>query len=482
MKKNLVIKIFACFLLLSLLVSQGVSVRAQSIDRSTILDTTSLTQQEYLEVLNVSARQQSESALIENSDLIKLTCETFLTLAKASVRNPLAYDPSQLIVYQSRSLDTIKYRLSEYEYLAKLYQTLKQVISDDSLEFTDFVLLSKEKTVTAGIVETYKYTINDGFDGENFRRRMYYFDLQFIDGQWQITNVTTNDPWEQSEAFVYQPIDVESAINELSADNLPVEPSLDSETKKITGSSSVSSLYTWAYTVSDAVSYAEEHYDDTSNPVFGFTDGNDCQNFASQCVWAGLGGSGTNPTARPAVSTGLVGGNAFNVWARNQCTTYYQEYYFNWAWDNVDGFMKLMTASTTSAEGPYGNSYYTNAISSAEAGNVLSVNWYGTASEGSMSHAMFITAVTGTAGSRTKDNIKIAAHTSATNSAYQVLSSYTSAPIANFGRSVIWRGYYATQQPLFFTFLNAIYKGTNKLKFYSKPNGLTTQSIDESSR
>ncbi len=206
-------------------------------------------------------------------------------------------------------------------------------------------------------------------------------------------------------------------------------------------------MYGWTYDTSKAVTYAAAHYSDTSNSVFGFTSEKNCQNFASQCVWAGLGGSGTSTTARPAVPTSRVGTNAFNVWCRNQNTTYYDKFYFNWAWDNVRGFMKLLRASSMSEEGPYGNGLYTDAIKYAAVGNVLSVNWDGAANEDSMDHAMFVTGVTGTSGSRTKSNVKIAAHTSPTNSAYQVLSSYTSKADVNFGRTAIWRAYYTVQQP-----------------------------------
>ncbi len=168
-----------------------------------------------------------------------------------------------------------------------------------------------------------------------------------------------------------------------------------------------------------------------------------------QAVWnrAGLGGGGTDRTARPAVPTSRVGSSAFNVWCRNQSTTYYNNYLFNWSWDNVAGFFKLIKESTSSAEGPYGLSSYSNGVQYAIAGNVLGVDWDGSPAETTLDHAMFVTQVTGAGGSRTKDDVKIAAHTRPTNSAYETLSSYTSEPIGSFGRSQVYRGYYTVQQP-----------------------------------
>ena len=441
------LKVIGCLLSLILIFPVRATVKAQNIHLSKIIDTVSISQEEYLNEVKASGSETFVDDLNRDSNIIQKTCEGFLAIAKASVRMPAEYNPKVLILDTSLSLDTVEYRLSEYKYQMNLNQLLRQVIRTDSIEFSDFTVTQDANEAKASLVESYKYYINDGFDEENFRRRMYMFDLKQINGKWKISDVVTDDPWERSETFVYQPIDIEMALNEISSKINSVESNTENEIEKKLGNQSIQSLIRWTYTVSDAVDYAVAHYSETSNSVFGFTQDNNCQNFASQCVWAGLGGSGTSTTARPAVPTSLVGTNAFNVWARNQVTTFYPEYYYNWAWDNVNGFAKLMSASTTSAQGPYGNSYYTSALSSVEAGNVISFNQDGTASAGNMDHAMFVTAVTGTAGSRTQANIKIAAHTSPTNSAYQVLSTYTSLPLANFARSAIWSGYYSIQQP-----------------------------------
>lgn len=267
------------------------------------------------------------------------------------------------------------------------------------------------------------------------------------------TSERIDDPWEKDKDFEYKPIDVKTAVDNHLAENESVRSmTVTKETKKVEDDLQLSpaSMYSWSYDFMDAVIYAENHYADDSNadnPVFGFTSGNDCQNFASQCVWAGLGGGGTDRTARPAVPTSRVGSSAFNVWCRNQSTTYYNNYLFNWSWDNVAGFFKLIKESTSSAEGPYGLSSYSNGVQYAIAGNVLGVDWDGSPAETTLDHAMFVTQVTGAGGSRTKDDVKIAAHTRPTNSAYETLSSYTSEPIGSFGRSQVYRGYYTVQQP-----------------------------------
>lgn len=447
MKTGILFRIFSCLISLILLFPTESTARAQSVDISKVIDTISILQEGYLAEIHEMENQYSGNNLNREENIIEKTCEAFLAISKASVRLPGEYDQKGLVLSSSLGLKTVQYRLSEYQYQTNLNRLLDQVIQKDVIEFTDFTVSFNGNTAKVSIVETYTYYVDDGFDGFNFRRRMYFFDLENLNGKWLISDVITDDPWESSGDFNYRPIVIDQSLIELFEQMNSIKPDKEPAMAKNLDDQNLLSLNRWTYTVSDAVDYAVAHYGETSNSVFGFTPGNNCQNFASQCVWAGLGGSGTSTTARPAVPTSRVGTNAFNVWARNQVTTFYAEYYYNWAWDNVNGFAKLMSASTSSAEGPYGNSYYTNALASAAAGNVISFNQDGAASAGNLDHAMFVTAVTGTAGSRTKANIKIAAHTSATNSAYQVLSTYTSLPAANFARSVIWSGYYSILQP-----------------------------------
>ena len=64
-----------------------------------------------------------------------------------------------------------------------------------------------------------------------------------------------------------------------------------------------------------------------------------------------------------------------------------------------------------------------------------------------LSHAMYVTDVTGTVGSRGVSNLWIAAHNSNTSSAYMPLTDYTSKREAQFATSVIGWGYYASPQP-----------------------------------
>jgi hypothetical protein len=409
---------------------------------SPIDNTTSYSQEQYL---YISSSEKQVIMLTQKA--VRLVCESFLSLAKAYVRNPEAYDATLKISADCLSKNTIQYRLSEYECQTALNEALEHIIYMDALTFDGFEATVNGEEATANIVESYTYYIDDGFDSESFRRKKYTFSLRNISGEWLITDVITDDPWEVRSDFIYQPINVQATVSAVMADieeyrTTPVPA--DQSKVALQALETAASLTTWTYNESVAVAYATAHYNDTTNSTFGYASDN-CQNFASQCVWAGLGGSGTSKTALPAVSTGRVGSNAFNVWCQGQSTTYYSDFYFNWAWDNVRSFAKLLKSSKPTSEGPYGNASYAGAVANAAVGDVLNVNWNGTPTESTIAHAMFVTEVLGTPGSRTKSDVKIAAHTSPTNSAYQTLSSYaTGTSINNFGRVVIWQGHYSS--------------------------------------
>lgn len=437
--------VLAISIIFSLSLTSMASTAEIKTDNDALQSTLRYTQEEYL--ANISDAK-SDAARIE------AVCTSFLTMARASVRNE-KYDPSVLVADNKLKENKVAYRLSEYEYLAALYKALNQTILSDKISFSDFSLSIDGNSAQAKIVESYEYNINDGFEGESFRKRQYDFDLVKENDEWKIICVTTNDPWEDSD-FNYEAINVSktvASIVEAAAEaeqkaalnaGTAVDPLLDKKDPGV-----ARSLYTWTYDASVAIDYAEDYYDSV-NSLFGEAS-EDCQNFASQCVWAGLRGSyedAEDRTAIPAVSRSYVGSDAPNVWCRNQSTTYDFDYFgHSWAWDNVCGFAELIERSNSSLIGPYGNTHYGN-LSYASEGDVISWDASGSPSGTTMDHAMFVTDATGTVGSRTKSNLKVAAHNSSTSTAYEALTSYAPSGYTDsyFATTVIGWGYYDVAQ------------------------------------
>ena len=203
---------------------------------------------------------------------IQAACETFLTLAKASVRNSSAYDCTKMISLDSLDNDTVQYRLSEYAYQSEQRKTLGWDIVRDTLNFNNFKVSYADGIATASVVEEYNYYANDGFNGDSCRVKEYTFTLSKDGKGWKITSIKTNDPYEMEDSFDYSPIDVSVAIGilkaEIDAQNAKTKAEIsaaaarDSENAAIKGANNsiAASLYYWTYNPSSAVSYAVQYY------------------------------------------------------------------------------------------------------------------------------------------------------------------------------------------------------------------------------
>jgi len=150
-----------------------------------------------------------------------------------------------------------------------------------------------------------------------------------------------------------------------------------------------------------------------------------------------------NRTTLPAVTASRVGSSAKNVWSYEDG---YTSEYDGYPWISSTRFAKMIKNSSTATEGPFGNTHYGN-LKYADVGDVIHINWSGNTvtSTSTLQHAMFVTAATGTVGSRTASNLKIAANSSPTNTAYVSLLSYTgNYSDSSFSTSVIADGYYSS--------------------------------------
>jgi len=417
------------------------------------------TQRDYMQRI----ANMTNSRTSKDSDAIKTTIKTFLTLSKAYIRDFTNYSNKMLINNGYKESAIIQYYYSTVEYDRRTRDLLGWGIISDDITFWNYSININGYTASASIVETYHYISNDGF-GDSYRTKEYFFELIRADGIWQIISIKTNDPWEMDDTFIYIPIDVDAVIiniidEENAAKNINIAEVYArdiSYSKGLLGSQNnppnniSSTLYAWTYSSAAAVSYAAANYNKTAATTqFGYNSGANCQNFASQCVFYGYGGtSSTNKTARPAISQTLVGQSSPLVWCQGQDSTYYSsnEYWKNYSWDNVRGFFNLVSQSSVYTEGPTG--WITTGLDFVDVGNVIAWAPSGSTTIVNLTHAMFVTQVTGTSGLRTKSNISIAAHTSNTNSAYMALTSYDpNYSASQYMRAQIVNGYYGVVQP-----------------------------------
>jgi hypothetical protein len=231
-----------------------------------------------------------------------------------------------------------------------------------------------------------------------------------IDDQWYIYDMSSDD--EQDCVFEDKDFDLTEALKEYDS---ITEYSTDGITQEVNGricalQSSVTNYRTYnkesaaryAYTYTTSGSANQTSY---YNLLFNSYNA-DCQNFASQCVWAGFGGDNTSSsisgTLIPMDNVGT------NRWYANPAATY-------WAWTACSYFRNYISSSSSSSDtrmladiydiAGNVNSFSGLPIYPAELiGSVMHV--YG--SNGAYDHAIIITNVTGS----TRSDIYFCAHTS----------------------------------------------------------------------
>lgn len=297
-----------------------------------------------------------------NENKIKAAVQTFILVSRAKMRNGNAYDEKFLIKKDKLSDNNILYRLKSNELRYQLNKKLR-VIKWDNIDFNNFNVTINGNQADASIVENYSYYIDDTFKDTCYENKIYYFTLSLSGSKWYITNIKTSDPWETDDNFVYKDFDVNQAVNDTLAVNIT-----SAVKDKLTADSAVAatSLYNWSYSPSLAINYAKNHFSfATANTTqFGYNymngnEPNDCQNFASQCFWAGLGGeskqsSTTRPTVAPVVYDATYGSTNPLIWQHNN---YWSSgpYGSGWNWDNVNAFAYRMRQSDPTQAGPKGN-------------------------------------------------------------------------------------------------------------------------------
>ena len=408
-------------------------------------DTIRLDQKEYL----AQWEKASTSISMDEKDIIQDTCELFISTIYAERRSK-EYDCMEFTVpirYNEQQDATLMYIKSQNQYQREISELCGFNIVEDNISFEDFNAQISGDICTAHVQLHYSYELKGEFEDTFFLNCEYYLTLNRVGKKWRVASVRTSLPNEQTENFSYGAFDAHAAaITVFKEHDLGEADARETEKGIIAEPNGEAYSYkTTPYNATTAVNYAKRYFNQT-NQMFGASGAN-CQNFASQCVWAGLrvgcGGAGTSTTDFPAVSTAWAGSNAANIWCRNQYTTRYgSNYWLNWGWDNVNGFLKIILLSDHTQSGPQG--YYWRGISKAAVGDVIYWDTSNSHSinNGDYEHAMFVTQATGTSGARGISNLCIAANTAPTTSAYMPLAQYCSYPASWFATAHITGGYY----------------------------------------
>ncbi len=229
------------------------------------------------------------------------------------------------------------------------------------------------------------------------------------DSNWLITNIVFYD--ESTSILKNHELNAEE-LAQIRADCLDID-TIDETEMSTRGEEVINSEgYTTYINTSKVKNYAQQYSSNTSgyssyNSNFTWYSNNDCQNFASQSIWYGLGG--TNSTVNinnkywPMVPSGTYS------WYGTGSTT-------NGRWSVCGDFGSLIANTSANRAGPHGSIY--SGISKARVGDIIQ---FKENSSSGWKHSYVVVAVTGTYGSRTASDITVCAHT--TNRKNNLLSN-----------------------------------------------------------
>lgn len=259
----------------------------------------------------------------------------------------------------------------------------------------------------------------------------YDFTIVEIDGQLMLSSAFSHDALDTILPFC----SAEERIHYLAEQYILTETATDEEMdrreaynlyqdkKKVLTKSAI------AYNRTSAVNYATTYWS-SYNPNFGAFSA-DCQNFASQCVWYGYGGT-TVPTTDANATAPMV----YNYNSSPLRDWYHAKSGNNVAaspsWIQTSEFMKYILNSSTYVRGPMGWVYdRTNVcLKYAMPGDIIHVYWKYEIDdpEDLPDHAYVVVSTDNAYGYNNLSTIKVAAHTDDHN-------NYSLGALSNLGYS-----------------------------------------------
>lgn len=299
-----------------------------------------------------------------------------------------------------------------FEYEKQMRDDNSADISNEKFEYTINSITITGDKATAKCYEQYEYTYkNDPV--RSSRGIEYQITFAKKDNKWEIVDIITNN---ELERLVAQTGDVSGKY----ISDFDIDEEVEEETKDFASTTAVNGT-THEYNRSAAAQYALDYSassdgTDAYNSKFPHFDA-DCQNFVSQCVWFGLGGTNTTTAIsnknKPMMTT--TGRGWFCTKSGHSAS-----------WTVVGDFRNYVVPEADGEDGIYGVRYLKGKIANAQKGDVVQI----CDSNGTWYHSYIISSVTGTYGSRTLSNINICAHTS--NRRNENLANVIGASSTNF--------------------------------------------------
>lgn len=371
---------------------------------------------------NISATITKELDLINSNKLltdeqrISKVIDAYFILKNETLKDIYVDDA---FLFDTSSLSSKK----NYQYNKNKIDYFKQLRSKSGLKviWSNFNILMdnikvNENEAVAQVTEENKSIVGKYENGFSTESTKYTIKMKKAGDKWLISEIASNDEFDKSY------LDDETAFSNILNGKIKAAPASQGTRKDqpIQTKSGVSPQATY-YNRTNAMIYAMTYANTGSyNSKFAnYASANtDCQNFASQCVWYGFGGTNTtdaiNNKSFPMRGNTLSSDQWYQTGTYGDCSTNGDQ--SPHTWNYVPHFANYID---TSSKGPWGFIY--SGVSNADQGDTIQY-WNGS----EWSHTYVVVSVQGSSGSRTVNDIWVSAHTADINN--QVLSSRVSNP------------------------------------------------------
>lgn len=377
--------------------------------------------------------------LYESNDLSVNTLSRYISETQATMSTSPIFSELTTLNLSDTELERLNAGLDFVENKVLYFKSIRQsqniLRNDFNIEYSVMDVIQNGSTAQTQIYEYISFRYPDFPDTLSEVVNIYTVDLIEIDGKWLVADVTAENDWfdDTFKELGFDAINPEKSFQlaETQADEVAQVFEnvnlIDADLELIEPRASTSVLYNYNPTnaTAYAYTYATSKYSNVDNQTtaqradaetywnenFAKFSGTDCMNFASQCMWAGFGGSNEsskiyNPStgahASPMDSTGTyqwcgtIRGQEYQsdtVYWRS--CKYFRDYLDSESKTTLPDFYATVKEVT-------GTAGFSSAVSSSSdlIGAVLHVNSGG--------HAIVVTDATGLA----RNQVLFTAHTS----------------------------------------------------------------------
>jgi hypothetical protein len=226
----------------------------------------------------------------DDSSKLKSIVDLFFQIKEQSYKSLKAIDFSPF--FASEQLNT------DMKYYSDKQEVRKAVIKHDNIiANSQRIAINIDSIVITGstasviVYEEYEFMYNDGLNIQSGMGDIYTIDFYKESGdKWRIIKVRSTDEFD--EFYYDKGFDVTAIIEEINTPYIvSIQPSNENDNDNfVVTATPITVPYNAAKAAQYAMQYTEKST--TYNNLFHswIPSGVDCQNFASQCVWYGLGG------------------------------------------------------------------------------------------------------------------------------------------------------------------------------------------------